>query len=309
MGEPFSDATSLDEGRGGVPAEEEGFGDLFESNAAGSGGDTGGVSTSSFFGDSTEKTSGEGDEEFGNLLSGEDEFFGTGSREPKASLDFEAKAPADEGDDDLPTVRWGPRKKGRVVEAESGSRGIVFGVLALIVLLVVGARATVEFLPQQLLQAGVEYDLLQSIRNQFPFVENPDFPKPPPFWEARVDQTFWVRETESGSDLFVARGMVKNVGSSPRQFFELTAQAVTPQGEKIGDPVHVFAGNTLDVHELKRFRMEKIREELNRKIGDNGSNIDVRPGSALPFMMVFVDPAQEPARVEIVSVDAQKTVP
>jgi predicted Zn finger-like uncharacterized protein len=116
----------------------------------------------------------------------------------------------------------------------------------------------------------------------------------------RVDGWF-VTNTKSGT-LFVVKGQVKNVYDHPRNFIRITAKIYSKGG------VHsrvqtVYAGNLLTDRELVMLSPDIIDKRLNRQFGEKKSNLKVRTGKVVPFMVVFskLPPNPDEYTVEVAS--------
>ena len=116
----------------------------------------------------------------------------------------------------------------------------------------------------------------------------------------KVDGWF-VRNTKSGT-IFVVKGQVKNVYNHPRNFIRITAKIYSKGG------VHsrvqtVYAGNLLTNRELATLAPDIINKRLNRQFGEKKSNLKVRTGKVVPFMVVFskLPPNPDEYTVEIAS--------
>ena len=107
-----------------------------------------------------------------------------------------------------------------------------------------------------------------------------------------------------GKELYVVEGDVKNIGTRSRSFFQLQGQALSAANKEIGLQETVYAGNTLDVEALKRLPIPQARAKLQLKLGSGGINFEVKPGSSVPFMMVFPELAEKAANVHILQVEA-----
>jgi hypothetical protein len=116
----------------------------------------------------------------------------------------------------------------------------------------------------------------------------------------KVDGWF-VRNTKSGT-IFVVKGQVKNVYNHPRNFIRITAKIYSKGG------VHsrvqtVYAGNLLTNRELVTLAPDIINKRLNRQFGEKKSNLKVKTGKVVPFMVVFskLPPNPDEYTVEVAS--------
>ena len=95
----------------------------------------------------------------------------------------------------------------------------------------------------------------------------------------------FVENSKAGM-LFVVTGKVKNDYSDPRSFIEITCNLYA-KGKKLAKKETVFCGNILPDLDLSSMDVAAIKKRLNNRIGDNRSNIKVKPGEMIPFMVVF----------------------
>jgi predicted Zn finger-like uncharacterized protein len=116
----------------------------------------------------------------------------------------------------------------------------------------------------------------------------------------KVDGWF-VRNTQSGT-IFVVKGQVKNVYNHPRNFIRITAK-IYSKGEVHSRVQTVYAGNLLTNRELATLAPDIINKRLNRQFGEKKSNLKVRTGKVVPFMVVFskLPPNPDEYTVEIAS--------
>jgi predicted Zn finger-like uncharacterized protein len=93
---------------------------------------------------------------------------------------------------------------------------------------------------------------------------------------------------ESGvySDLFVIRGHVKNEFPETRSFIQLRGSILDENGEVVSKRT-VYAGNPIPDDRLKDMSSEEIAEAMNNRDGIDGMNVNLPPGSSIPFTIVF----------------------
>jgi len=107
-----------------------------------------------------------------------------------------------------------------------------------------------------------------------------------------IDNTF-VKNAKAGK-LFVITGRIKNGYSDDRSFIRVTGELYT-KGQILFQKKTVFCGNVLSDIELSNLELAAIKKRLSNRLGDNKSNVRVKPGQELPFMIVFA--AGQPGRV------------
>jgi len=86
--------------------------------------------------------------------------------------------------------------------------------------------------------------------------------------------------------LFVITGRVKNGYSDVRRYININGKLYT-NGKSLAQKETVFCGNVLSDIELSNMELEAIKKRLSNRLGDNKSNMQVKPGAELPFMVVF----------------------
>ena len=118
-----------------------------------------------------------------------------------------------------------------------------------------------------------------------------------------IDNTF-VKNAKAGK-LFVITGRIKNGYSDDRSFIRVTGELYT-KGQILVQKKTVFCGNVLSDIELSNLEVAVIKKRLSNRLGDNKSNIRVKPGQELPFMIVF---ANLPGNLEEFAIEAKGSVP
>ncbi|GAG12095.1 unnamed protein product, partial [marine sediment metagenome] len=118
-----------------------------------------------------------------------------------------------------------------------------------------------------------------------------------------VDSAF-VKNAKAGK-LFAIIGKIKNGYSDDRSFIRVTGKLYT-KGKILVQKKTVFCGNVLSDIELSNLELAAIKKRLLNRLGDNKSNIRVKPGQELPFMIVF---ANLPGNLEEFATEAEGSVP
>jgi hypothetical protein len=93
-------------------------------------------------------------------------------------------------------------------------------------------------------------------------------------------------ENDRAGRLFVIRGKVLNEYSQPRSFIKITAK-LYQKGNKPIKTLEVYCGNVIADQDLAAMEFSAISRRLRNKFGDRRSNIMVKSGKAVPFMIVF----------------------
>jgi len=85
---------------------------------------------------------------------------------------------------------------------------------------------------------------------------------------------------------FVITGMVKNEYSESRRLIQLTGRLFA-NGKMLVKEEMIYCGNTLTDIQLAQMEITDINKKMTNRFGDNKSNVDVKPGQQIPFMVVF----------------------
>ncbi|MBC8198911.1 MAG: zinc-ribbon domain-containing protein [Desulfobacterales bacterium] len=86
--------------------------------------------------------------------------------------------------------------------------------------------------------------------------------------------------------LFIISGKVKNEYSGARSFIKITGKLYAKE-RALSKTATVCCGNVLSDQDLSDMDMNSINKRLSNLLGDNKSNVNVKPGKLLPFMIVF----------------------
>jgi len=86
--------------------------------------------------------------------------------------------------------------------------------------------------------------------------------------------------------LFVITGRVKNGYPDVRRFISINGK-LYKKGKILAQTEKVFCGNVLSDIELSNMDLEAIKKRLSNRVGDNKSNMEIKPGGELPFMIIF----------------------
>lgn len=134
------------------------------------------------------------------------------------------------------------------------------------------------------------YVLLDFMNIEIPFIS--DYFKPKvvdPAGSLKIDtldvNSKFLLNVKDGK-LFVITGRVKNGYSDVRSFISINGRLY--KKEKIlAQTETVFCGNILSDIELSNIELEAIKKRLSNRFGDNKSNMQIKPGGELPFMLIF----------------------
>jgi len=118
-----------------------------------------------------------------------------------------------------------------------------------------------------------------------------------------IDSAF-VKNVKAGK-LFMITGKIKNGYSDARSYIRVTGKLYA-KGKILVQKETVFCGNFLSDIELSNLELPAIKKRLSNRLGDNNSNIQVKPGQGLPFMIVF---GNLPGNLEEFAIEAEGSVP
>ena len=93
-------------------------------------------------------------------------------------------------------------------------------------------------------------------------------------------------ETANSGRLFVIRGKIKNDYDHPRSFVKVTGKLY--QGKKkLVRTSTVYIGNVIPETELADLGIAAINKRMKNKFGNKRSNLKIKTGKTVPFMIVF----------------------
>ncbi|MDL1967480.1 MAG: zinc-ribbon domain-containing protein [Deltaproteobacteria bacterium] len=135
------------------------------------------------------------------------------------------------------------------------------------------------------------YVLLDSIGINIPFVS--DLLKPEvqdagnlEIYTSDINNKF-VENSKIGK-LLVITGKAQNGYSGARSYISITGKLYT-KGKILSKTKTVYCGTILSELDLLNMDLDVINNRLSNRLGDNKSNIKVKEGSIIPFMIVFAD--------------------
>ena len=86
--------------------------------------------------------------------------------------------------------------------------------------------------------------------------------------------------------LFVIRGKIKNDYDHPRSYVRVTGK-LYQKGQKLAKSATVYCGNVMSDAELTRMDIATINRRMKNKFGNKRSNLKIKTGKIIPFMIVF----------------------
>jgi predicted Zn finger-like uncharacterized protein len=132
----------------------------------------------------------------------------------------------------------------------------------------------------------------KSIGRKIPYIGNYIAPEvPDPAGNLKIDifdiKSKFLKNSRIG-DLFVVTGKVKNDYSQERNFVRVTGKLYT-KGKILAKTETFFCGNILSNNELSKLDLAAMKKRLSNRVGDKKSNMQIKPGKVLPFMVVFAN--------------------
>ena len=124
-----------------------------------------------------------------------------------------------------------------------------------------------------------------------------------PVYDIR-DVKWHVDKSSAGGSLFVIRGSVANVGTVPSAGIRIQATLLGKDNEVLAEKA-AFAGNLIDEASLGKMDRAGIEGVLSNRFGEGNVNREIPKDKALPFMVVFFDPAGEIGAVVVKAMDAR----
>ena len=88
--------------------------------------------------------------------------------------------------------------------------------------------------------------------------------------------------------LFVIEGKVQNAYSEARSFVKVTGK-LFQKGDVLAGSSTVFCGNVLSSEELGSMDLSTMNRRLQNSFGEHKSNLKIKAGSMVPFMIVFAN--------------------
>lgn len=112
--------------------------------------------------------------------------------------------------------------------------------------------------------------------------------------DAGIDELDYseVNGSFSNSDkagrLYIIKGSVINNNQKDRSFILLKGSILNKEGTPVKQET-AYAGNILSDEELNNMSADDIKSAMKIQTGIDNNNVDVKPGSSVPFMIVFSD--------------------
>jgi hypothetical protein len=93
-------------------------------------------------------------------------------------------------------------------------------------------------------------------------------------------------ENSTAGKIFVIVGQVRNEYDHPRSNIKITGKLYR-NGKALVKSATVYCGNMLSDADLARMDIRAIGKRLQNRFGDNRSNVKVKTGKTIPFVIVF----------------------
>ena len=153
------------------------------------------------------------------------------------------------------------------------------------------------------------YVLLESIGIKIPFVVS-NLLKPEvqdagnlKIYISDINNKF-VENSKIGK-LLVITGKAKNEYSDARSYISIISKLYT-KGKILSKTKTVYCGTVLAELDLINMELDSINNRLSNRFGDNKSNVRVKAGATIPFMVVFDD---LPENLDEFTIEVAKSLP
>jgi predicted Zn finger-like uncharacterized protein len=104
--------------------------------------------------------------------------------------------------------------------------------------------------------------------------------------------TQFVVENDNLGRIVIIQGEVINNFSTPKEFIQVEASLLDEQ-KNILAQTQQLCGVTLTLFQLKVLTQKELEEALNNRVSILTNNVDVQPGSRIPFISVFSNLSEE----------------
>ena len=114
----------------------------------------------------------------------------------------------------------------------------------------------------------------------------------------------YFNNTKAG-ELFVIQGKIRNDYDHPRSFIRVKANLFSKGGTNSKTRI-VYCGNILSDPDIENLDLNAITKRLMNRNGDNKSNVNLKQGAALPFMVIF---SNLPDNMNMFNVEPESSTP
>ena len=105
-------------------------------------------------------------------------------------------------------------------------------------------------------------------------------------WGDKIEGYF--AESDKAGELFIISGSVINNYSKNRSYILLKGELLDTEEVSLKNQT-AYAGNTISKEQLKEISAEEINNLMKNLAGTNNSNVNIKPGGSVPFMIIFTD--------------------
>ncbi len=119
-----------------------------------------------------------------------------------------------------------------------------------------------------------------------------------------ITKKYFIPRTIRGQSIFVIEGKATNNYRASRSFIRVKGLVYNVKGELMMTE-EVYAGNVISEKDLRNLSPQRIKEILNNKFGELGTNMDIRPENTVAFIIAFFDLPEEAAECEVKVSDSQ----
>jgi hypothetical protein len=93
-------------------------------------------------------------------------------------------------------------------------------------------------------------------------------------------------KSRTAGQLFVIKGLVTNNYPSSRSYILLKGTILDNSGEVVTTKL-AYAGNTFREDQIKMMSSDELNQAMKNRSGRKGMNEDIKPGKAIPFVIIF----------------------
>ena len=114
----------------------------------------------------------------------------------------------------------------------------------------------------------------------------------------------YFNNTKAG-ELFVIKGNIRNDYNHPRSLIRIKANIFSKGGARSKTRI-VYCGNILSNLDIENLELDVINKRLINRNGDRKSNINLKQGATLPFMVIF---SNLPENMNMFNVEVESSTP
>ncbi|MBW2568738.1 MAG: zinc-ribbon domain-containing protein [Deltaproteobacteria bacterium] len=168
-------------------------------------------------------------------------------------------------------------KEKELITDEKKHMSTLLLILLIVVLLAGGAYGT--------------YVVLDSMNIKIPFISSflkPEIQDPGNLKITVLDINGKFADNTKIGNLFVITGRIKNKYSKARSFIKITGKLYTKE-KAVAKSATVYCGNAISDTELANLDINEINKRLSNQFGANKTNVNIKPGKLVPFMIIFTN--------------------